>query len=99
MPSLFDPAALELGFKKIFGILFASATVTLIYIFYLSSSIHLESAIVRDAIKWWNASTFIVRAIGVLAACTLYIGVVFYAALTVYDYLLAKKSSESTTKN
>jgi hypothetical protein len=99
MPSLFDPVALELGFKKIFGIIFAGTTLTLLYLFHSSNPSHLDSALLRDVLNWWNASTIPVRAIGVISACALYIGIVFCGTLTVYDYLLAKQSAERPTKD
>ncbi len=99
MPSLFDPVALELGFKKIFGLIFAGATLTLLYLFHPSNPSHLDLALLRDLLNWWNASTIPVRVIGVIGAGALYIGMVFCGALTVYDYLLAKQSAERQTKD
>ena len=98
MPSLFDPVATELGFRKFFGVMLVGTTLTLLYIVYSSKSNYPLSEILPDILNWWEESTSTNKALGLLGACMLYIGIVFYATLTVYEYLISKNKSERVAK-
>ena len=93
MASLFDPTLTNLGFRRFFLMLFTGSissfalTVLVLVTWFPHSTVALELWV------WWRESTFGEKVSMAVVFAAAYVAVYFYASLTIYDYLLAKRKS------
>jgi hypothetical protein len=93
MASLFDPTLTNLGFRRFFLMLFTASissfalTVLFLFTWFPHSTVALELWV------WWRESTFGEKVSTAVVFAAAYVAVYFYASLTIYDYLLAKRKS------
>jgi len=98
MSSLFDPAAADLGFKKFFVIIAGGASVVFAYTLYSARMSYPLIEIIPNVLLWWEESSAMERTLGLFGSSVIYVGILFYATLTIYDYLVARRvAGEETT--
>lgn len=98
MRSIFDPVLVELGFKRFFAWILVSTTLTFVCGYFLYPSAYPLAPMMDEILARWRESTYMNRAVGLLVGISLYVAAIFYMALTVYEYLLAKRASEHAAR-
>ena len=90
--SLFDPAVADLGFKKFFALIATSATFTFMFIAYEIDAAAPFTERFPEFFLWWAGADAPRKLLTLLAGAGIYLAVVFYGVLAIYDYLVAKRA-------
>lgn len=93
MASLFDPTLTNQGFRRFFVMLFTGSISSFALTVLVLVTWFPHSTVASELWVWWRESTFGEKVSMAVVFAAAYVALYFYASLTIYDCLLAKRKS------